>query len=75
MPTEIFKIVVIAVVAFTLGSTFIDGRQTLEITNLSKQITQLKSQLSEKENQLKTAQVKAESQRKAVKEFLKKLEN
>lgn len=71
MPTEIFKIVAVAIIAFGLGTTFLEGRQTLEISNLNNKISQLEKQLSQKEKQLNTAQSKAKTSKQKLQEVLK----
>lgn len=71
MPIEIFKIVAVGIIAFGLGSSFVDGRQTLEVSNLNNKISQLEKQLSQKEKQLATAQSKAKNSKQKLQEVLK----
>lgn len=72
MPFEIFKIVAISIIAFGLGTTFVEGHQTLEINSLNNRINQLENKLSEKDKQLITAQAKAQKQHQMIEEFYKK---
>lgn len=72
MSLEIFKVVAIAIIAFGLGSSFVDGRQTLEVSNLNKRVNQLEKQLSQRDKQLANAQAKAQKQHQMIEEFYKK---
>lgn len=71
MPLEVLKIVGIAIIAFGLGTSFVQGRQVAEINDLNSRIKQLEKQLSERETQLKTAQNAVKKQNQKVDEFYK----
>lgn len=71
MAIEAIKIIFVGIIAFGIGTLFVEGRQTLEINNLNNRIANLEKQLSEKDKQLKTAQINVTKQNQKVEEFYK----
>lgn len=71
MAIEAIKIIFVGIIAFGIGTLFVEGRQTLEINNLNNRIANLEKQLAEKDKQLKTAQIIVTKQNQKVEEFYK----
>lgn len=71
MPIEAIKIIFVGIIAFGIGTLFVEGRQTLEINDLNNRIANLEKQLAEKDKQLKTAQIIVTKQNQKVEEFYK----
>ncbi|MFB2920214.1 MULTISPECIES: hypothetical protein [Aerosakkonema] len=71
MPIEAIKIIFVGIIAFGIGTLFVEGRQTLEINNLNNRIANLEKQLAEKDKQLKTVQIIVTKQNQKVEEFYK----
>lgn len=71
MPIEAIKIIFVGIIAFGIGTLFVEGRQTLKINDLNDRIGNLEKQLAEKDKQLKTAQITLTKQNQKVENFYK----
>ena len=71
MPTEIIKIIGVAIIAFGLGSTFVQGQQTLEINQLNSRISSLEKDLEKAKSDSNNAQAKLAKQNQKIEQFYK----
>lgn len=71
MPTEIFKIVAVAIIAFGLGTTYVNGRQTVEINRLNGQIEQLRNDANQASSKQRNAEDRLKRINQKVEQFYK----
>lgn len=72
MPLEVLKIVTVAIISFSIGTTYINARQSLEISQLNGKISDLQQQLEQSKKQVNNAQSKTKKQEQLVREFQQK---
>lgn len=72
MPLEMLKVVAVAIVSFSIGTTYINGRQSLEISQLNSKINDLQEQLEQSKKQVASAQSQAKKQSQLVQDFQRK---
>lgn len=71
MPTEIIKIFGIGIIAFSLGTSFVQGQQVLEINKLNSRISALEKDLEKAKKDGSTAQSKLTKQNQKIEDFYK----
>lgn len=72
MPLEVLKVAIVAIISFSIGTTYINGRQSLEISQLNNQINDLQEQLEQSKKQVTSEQSKTKKQQQLVQEFHQK---
>lgn len=71
MPFEVLKVAIVAIISFSIGSTYVNGRQSIEISQLNNKINDLQEQLETYKKQVSTEQFKTKKQQELVKKFQK----
>lgn len=72
MPFEVLKVAIVAIISFSIGTTYINGRQSIEISQLNNQINDLQEQLEQSKKQVTNEQTKTKKQQQLVQEFHQK---